>query len=163
MKTIGNEANMVKDVQQKLSIVVDLSNILYQGNGSKAKMANFRLVRQALDKEYPSASIFYLADANTRHKIDERAAYDDLCNDGTIIQTPAGEQADHYLLAYAARILNCVVISCDRFKDHHIADDLSRRIVPVVIIGDQVIFSRKLTEFVAPAHGSPIITRTINM
>lgn len=136
---------------------MDLTNILHQGNGKKAKLTNFRLLKEALFKEYPESDVYYLADASTRHKIDDRTGYDRLCDSGCIIQTPAGEQADHYIITYASRIKNSIVISCDRFKDYSISDKLSLRIVPVVIIGDQVIFSKKITEFLIQIHASPLI------
>ncbi len=119
----------------QLSIVVDVANIMFQGKGNKAKIANFHLVQRALEVECPGASIFYIADASTRYKVDDRDAFEALCEAGVILQTPAGEQADHYMLSYAERIADCIVVSCDRFKVHAVPNDsMNHRNVNAMII-----------------------------
>nr|MDO8111553.1 hypothetical protein [Candidatus Sigynarchaeota archaeon] len=125
-------------------IVVDTLNILFQNSGRKARVQNFTIIKQAIARKFPGATIYFLADASTRHKIDDVKAYEALCANGDIIQTPAGEPADYYLITYASSKPECLIISCDAFRDHDISASLRRRVIPAVIIGTDVIFSPKL-------------------
>jgi hypothetical protein len=155
MKQITGIETVVDRMNRQPSIVVDVANIMFQGKGKRAKLANFLLVRCALEAECPGASIFYLADASTRYKVDDKDAFEELCEAGVILQTPAGEQADHYLLSYAERIPDCIVVSCDRFKEYELTEDMRGRIVPALIIGTQVIFSHKFTDIITTNRVSP--------
>ncbi len=128
-------------------VVVDISNILYPNEDGQAKLKNFHLVKEALKKRVPTASIISLADANTRHRVDAKAEYERLIKEGQIVQTPAGEQADHYILKFASTKDRCVVISCDRYQEYHVPEDLRQRVVPVLIVAGEVIFSPKLDKF----------------
>jgi hypothetical protein len=127
-----------------ITVIVDTLNILYQSASGKPRVQTFQLVKQAITARLPGATIFFLADASTRHKIDDKDTYEKICKTEGIIQTPAGEQADDYLIAYAEKKPFCLIISCDRFRDHTIGEGLFRRIIPAVIIGEDVIFSKKL-------------------
>lgn len=149
-------------MSSKITIIVDTSNILFQNASGKAKVNNYYLLKQALEKEFPGALIYYLTDASTRYKVDDKEAYERICATGEIIQTPAGETADHYLLLFARETPNCVIISCDRFKDHAISKGLLNRVIPVVIIGTKVIFSKKLELFIKGIKDNLVVAQQPN-
>jgi len=137
----------VNSLEKTPTIIVDTSNILFQNTSRIARVNNYYLLKQALEKKLPDAVIYYLTDASTRYKVDDKKAFERICAAGEIIQTPAGEPADHYLLTFAEMTPDCLIISCDRFKDHKIIKDLSDRVIPAIIIGSKVIFSIRLDAF----------------
>jgi hypothetical protein len=140
-------------------IVVDLLNIMYLNTPGKARVSTFHLLKDALSRKFPGRPIYYLADASARHKVDDKNAYDLICAKEGIVQTPAGEQADDYLLAYARSKPGCLIISCDRFRDHGVSSELQHRIIPVVIIGDEVLFSPKLDAAIIGSGTRPPLAR----
>ena len=87
-----------------------------------------------------------IADPSAPYSIDQEEKYRLLINEGDVIQVGSGEEADYYMIAYARNKPYCFIITNDGFKDHKIHDNLKKRVIPVCIINDEVIFSKKLNE-----------------
>jgi hypothetical protein len=132
------------------TFVVDLPNVLYANRvGRKAKLINFLRLKEALANQFPGAQTIFVAEAKTRYIVDDKKQYDACVKNGEIIQIPPTEKADYYVLEYAKKKANCLVISCDQFKDYQIPDDLRRRVIPFVIMGEDVILSPKLRDCIS--------------
>lgn len=86
---------------------------------------------------------FVVADAALRHQIDNPAAYEQLVEDGTIRQAPAGTDADYFILSFA-RELDAHVVSNDRFKDRINAfPEVRERVIRYMIVNREVVFERR--------------------
>ena len=51
------------------------------------------------------------------------------------------------MLEYAKNHLNCFIISNDAFREYDISEELKNRIIPVSIIYNEVIFSKKFVDY----------------
>ncbi|MHA1310456.1 MAG: NYN domain-containing protein [Candidatus Helarchaeota archaeon] len=114
-------------------IIVDLSNVLFlinKNRNDKLKIKILEIIDNSLKSEnyYP----YYIADASLRHKVDDKMYYENLVNEGTIIQAPAGRAADIFILKCAKK-LDCYFLSNDLFRDY-VAD-----------FGDKWISKRRIT------------------
>ena len=78
-----------------------------------------------------------------RHRIDEREMYERLINESEIHQSPAGTDADYFILSFA-REMDARVLSNDRFRDR--ADQFPRerdRIIRYMIVKGEVVLERR--------------------
>ncbi|MEE9594334.1 MAG: hypothetical protein V3V92_02945, partial [Candidatus Hydrothermarchaeales archaeon] len=104
----------MKETGFKLA-VVDAANVAHSSPDRTPRLKNILDMKRALEvKGY--SEIRFFADAKLRHDIDEKSAYEDLVRTGLILQTPAGRQADEFLLQYANE-KNGVVVSNDAFDE----------------------------------------------
>ncbi len=129
-----------------IDCVLDFSNIVHENQTYKsAKLKNYEKVKSELKTIIPNANIISIADARTRHIIDDKHKFENLIIEDNIIQAPLGEKADYYILEYAKRHPNALVISNDGFREYQIKNGL--KIIPFKIINNDVIFSSKLEEY----------------
>ena len=122
-------------------VIVDASNVAYATEGSEARLTNIELVQQKLREE--GFEPILVADAALRHQIDERKMYERLINAGAIHQSPAGTDADYFILSFA-REMDARVLSNDRFRDR--ADQFPRerdRIIRYMIVKGEVVLERR--------------------
>ena len=141
---------MTKD----LIVAVDVANVLFSNAASKARVKNFYLLHDAIKKRLPLAKIIAIVDASIRYKVDDKDVYEQLIIKENIIQAPAGEPADYYLIQYALIRRNCIIITQDQFKEYEINAELRKRLIPVVFIDDEVFFSKKLDNFLQSSKSS---------
>lgn len=121
--------------------LIDGSNVAHATEGAGARLANILLVRDKLVEQGFEPII--VADAALRHQIDEPASYEELVDDGTIHQAPAGTDADYFLLSFA-RDLGASLVSNDRFRDRSKEfAPVRRRIIRYMILADQVVLERR--------------------
>ncbi|MFX0102219.1 MAG: hypothetical protein ACFFCS_21820 [Candidatus Hodarchaeota archaeon] len=131
-----------------LVIVVDLVNVMMTNKtGKKGKLSYYQLMKEKLDELFLGNEIYYIADASGRHRVDDKDEFERLCQQDWIIQTPAGEDGDYYMLQFAQNKANCIVISRDQFKNYNLDDRMKQRVIPFSIIGEEVIFSKKMNKF----------------
>lgn len=101
-----------------LLFVIDGANVALSKKNSNKKglLKSLRI----LEKKLNSFSIRYkiLCDRSLQYMIDEKSKYRALVDMGKIIETPAGTQADNFILNYAKEN-DAFVISNDRFKDFY--------------------------------------------
>lgn len=114
----------------------------------KPRLRNYNLVKKSLLTIKPKVKIFGIADSTAYRAIDQKDEFELLRNNGEIVQVTSGEEADYYLIKYAENKKNCLIITNDRFNNHNISNNLKNRIIPVVIIDDEVIFSEKLSRII---------------
>ncbi len=82
-------------------IIVDLANILYQdkNENQELKVENIIKVHRAVFSMGYTPTM--IADASTKHKMDDKSLYEGLIEDGIVVQSPAGTKADEYVLEVA--------------------------------------------------------------
>jgi hypothetical protein len=121
--------------------IIDGSNVAHSTEGDHARLNNIRLVSEKLVEEGYEPVV--VVDAALRHQIDDKAAFEQMVEDGRIRQAPAGTDADYFILSFA-RELDAVVVSNDRFKDRLDAFPEARdRVVRFMIVNDEVVFERR--------------------
>ncbi len=142
---IGEEKKKKRDT---IDIVMDFSNIVHENQTYYiAKLSNYEFVKSEIIRIIPRANLIPIADARTRHKIDEKSKFENKIVKNEIIQAPAGEKADYYILKYAKRHYSSLVISNDLFRGYPNKNGLEKRIIPYKIINNDVIFSEKLNRY----------------
>jgi hypothetical protein len=58
-----------------------------------------------------------IADASMRHHMDDKKLYDQLIDDGTLLQSPAGTKADDYILEIA-KTENSSFLTNDLYREY---------------------------------------------
>jgi hypothetical protein len=129
------------------TVLVDLSNVVFYQGLKTGRMDYYCQMRQLLEECLPSSAIYFVSDAKTRHHVDDKAMFEAACNRGEIVQTPAGEAADYYIIEYARAKGNCIIISRDGYKDNPYSKAIAGILVPFTIIGDIIILSPKIASF----------------
>lgn len=126
-----------------IEFVLDVSNIVHENHTHNlARLVNYRKLKSEL-KKY-KVNIIPIADARTRHYIDEKHEFERLIKIDNIIQAPSGEKADYYILEYARRHPKALIISNDRFREYKYGPEIRNRFIPYKIIKFEVYFSPKL-------------------
>jgi len=135
--------------KKKLICILDFSNIAHENYDYKtAKINNYVLVKNEIKSIFPDAEIIPIADARTRHVIDNIYKYEGLRKRDRIIQAPAGETADYYIISFAEKSDNSLIFSNDLFRDYKLKNELKKKLIHYKIIEGIVIFSSKLKKFV---------------
>jgi hypothetical protein len=118
-------------------VLVDGSNVAHATEGGEAKLENILLVMAKLREERFEPRI--VADAALRHQIDDKKAYEQLIEDGTVHQAPAGTDADYFILSFA-REMDARILTNDRFRDR--AQEFAKerdRIIRYMIVDGAVV------------------------
>ena len=133
---------------EDLIFLIDLLNIaLINRDRNKAKIENFELVKNILQDKYIGCKVIGIADPSAPYKINNKSIYENYVRKGIISQVGPGEKADYYVIRYAKNHPNCLIISNDAFREYDIRKELKNRIIPVTIINNEVIFSKKLVDY----------------
>jgi hypothetical protein len=104
------------DTSNKL-MIVDITNILNldKDQNHELKFKNILKVHRAVfSLGYEPVMI---ADASMRYHVDDKNLYEELINNGKIIQSPAGIKADEYILE-VAKSENCKFLTNDKFEEY---------------------------------------------
>ena len=121
--------------------IIDGSNVAHSTEGDHARLGNIRIVAAKLEEEGYEPVV--VVDAALRHQIDDSDSFEEMVENGTIRQAPAGTDADYFILSFA-RELDAVVVSNDRFKDRIEAFPEAReRVIRYMIVNDEVVFERR--------------------
>jgi hypothetical protein len=121
--------------------IIDGSNVAHSTEGDAAHLANIMLVREKMEEEGYEPIV--VVDAALRHQVDDRREYEEMVEDGTLRQTPAGTDADYFILSFA-RELDAVVVSNDRFRDREKAFPEARdRVIRFMIVAGEVVLERR--------------------
>lgn len=125
---------------QKVAIV-DGSNVAHSTEGESARLENITLVCDRLREDGFEPVV--VADAALRHQIDQPRDYEELVENGTIKQAPAGTDADYFILSFA-RELDAAVVSNDRYRDRMDAFPEARdRVIRFMIVNGEVVFEKR--------------------
>jgi len=136
------------DNYEELIFLIDLLNIaLINRDRNKAKIENFELVKNILQDKYTRCKIIGIADPSAPYKINNKSIYENYIQKGIISQVGPGEKADYYIIQYAKNHPYCLIISNDAFREYDISEELKNRIIPVTIINNEAIFSKKLVDY----------------
>lgn len=102
-----------------ITFIIDGSNVAHAGAGRGAAFRNIEAVIDQLQFEYAGSAVKTVVDASLRHALSSRAEADRLehaIRSGAVIQAPADEDADHFILELARRLGGCVV-TLDLYRD----------------------------------------------
>jgi hypothetical protein len=121
--------------------IIDGSNVAHSTEGDAAHLANILLVREKMEEEGYEPIV--VVDAALRHQVDNRREYEEMVEEGTLRQAPAGTDADYFILSFA-RELDAVVVSNDRFRDREKAFPEARdRVIRFMIVAGEVVLERR--------------------
>jgi hypothetical protein len=121
--------------------IVDGSNVAHATEKGEARLENIRLICAKLKEEGLDPVV--VVDAALRHQIDDDAGYEELVENGTIKQAPAGTDADYFILSFA-RELDAAVVSNDRFRDLvHSFPESHERAIRFMIVNGEVVLERR--------------------
>ena len=124
--------------------LIDFLNVAYHKKiNGKASLKNFHVVRKKIRALSPKTKVLGIADPSAPYSIDERKGYKQLVDKGIVIQVGPGEEADYYMIKFAENKKNCYIFTNDAFRDYEVSEELKNRIIPICIIEDDVIFSKK--------------------
>lgn len=115
---LEEKAPRKKDSKKKSNrLYVDITNILYDlANGSDLRVKDIMPLYEMLKLRGYDPK--FIADASTRHKVDDQHKFDAL-NDKEIIKlAPGGRAADIFILKMA-RKFSCKFLSNDMFRDYY--------------------------------------------
>jgi hypothetical protein len=124
-------------------IVVDGANVAWseQTKDGKPKVSNIVIMRRALEEEGFDPII--IIDASLRHDVDDANQLEGLIDGQHVRQSPAGTEADYFLLMTADQ-QNSMVVSNDTFESYR--DDypwIWERRMPYMIVEGKVQLHRK--------------------
>jgi hypothetical protein len=123
------------------TVIVDGSNVAHSTEGEKPLLENLLAVRDKLNEEGFDPVI--VADASLRHRIDDPTRYERMIEAGEVRQTPAGTDADYFILSFA-RELNATIVSNDRFRDRLAQfPEAQERIIRYMIVNREVVLERR--------------------
>ena len=113
------DINLIDHDTNNQNYVVDGANVAFETKtiDNKAKLSNILLLINKL-KSLGIRNYRILCDKALQDKIDEDEDYMNLVNKNEIIETPAGSQADTFIMQYA-RDKDAYIISNDQFKDFY--------------------------------------------
>ena len=100
-------------------LVIDGANVAFTRKTThyQGKLSNLTILRKKL-QILGVRKFKILCDRSLYHKIDEPLEYRKMVQNGEIIETPAGTEADFFILNFAKE-KGGFVISNDRFRDHY--------------------------------------------
>jgi hypothetical protein len=119
-------------------ILVDGANVAWaeQTKDDKPKVSNIVAMRQTLEKEGYDPII--IIDASLRHDIDDPNQLESLIDNQHVRQSPAGSEADFFVLETAQQ-QNARVVSNDTFEKYRDNYDwIWERRIPFMIVEGQV-------------------------
>ena len=121
------------------TFILDGSNLAWLGPGDGAALAPIDAIADTLRAEWPGCKVITLCDASLRHRLDEqdRAEHGRRTKAGTLVEAPADEDADAYILA-AARQLDACVVTRDLYRDRR-AERAGVPMLRPALIGGAVI------------------------
>ena len=132
---------MAEQEAEKRLVIVDGSNVAHSSERDRAVLDNIRVVCEKLVEEGYVPIV--VVDAALRHQIDHREKYEEMVENGTIHQAPAGTDADYFILSFA-RELEASVVSNDRFRDREKAfPEIKDRVIRYMIVNGEVVFERR--------------------
>ncbi|MEM0140043.1 MAG: hypothetical protein QXZ44_05480 [Ferroplasma sp.] len=98
------------------TIVVDGSNVAQYGGQKPASFMHIKKMLETL-KEDGASKIIIICDANLRHIIDDKDAFNEMLATNEIIMSPAGIKADKFIIDYARRN-NALIVTDDKFREY---------------------------------------------
>lgn len=138
--TMRNDSNKGEPGERR-TVIVDGSNVAFASEGEVGVLDNIQLITSKLRDE--GFEPIVLVDAALRHKIDDPVHFEQMVDDGSIRQAPAGTDADYFILSFAKE-LDADIVSNDRFRDSSDAFREEReRTIRFMIVNGEVVLERR--------------------
>jgi hypothetical protein len=131
----------------EVKFVIDGANVALaiKTEDNKAKLSNIQMIASKLES-LKIDNYVILCDKALRHTIDDKEEYMQYVNNNEIIETPAGTQADIFILQYA-RNKDAFIISNDRYQDYYDTYGetwIKEKRISFTIVGDEIYFDKEL-------------------
>ncbi len=101
------------------AIVVDASNVAWKGGsaqrGESPRLSNLTRMITTL-RETGYSRVVAICNASLRHQIDDKSGLDELIRDKTVLEAPAGADADYFIVRRALS-LRAHIVSRDSYGD----------------------------------------------
>jgi hypothetical protein len=149
----ATDASRTRPSSGRPKILVDAANVAWTNRNGPHDRASFENLQQVCERlRQLGYDPIFIADASLRHDIDKPHELNRLEQDGTIMQSPAGTQADYFLLATARRE-HRQILSNDAFRDRQQEfPEAWQERVPFMIIDGQVVIDRERLR--GPGHSA---------
>lgn len=100
------------------TFILDGSNLAWLGPGDGPALAPVDAIADTLRAQWPGCKVITVCDASLRHRLDarDRAEHQRRTKAGELVEAPADEDADAYILAAARQLEGCVVTR-DLYRD----------------------------------------------
>ncbi|MFX1452610.1 MAG: HTH domain-containing protein [Promethearchaeota archaeon] len=149
--------------------ILDASNIALNNSRlenfskyNKKRMGIFRnikIIEERVLKTNPKAKIYIICDANLPYCLLDRCIFEKYRKLKKLYITPAKTPADFFILKFAQRNSNSVIISNDTYKEFNGSfEEVKKRRIPFMIIDGDVIFYENLEIFLT-RNNEPKVTK----
>jgi hypothetical protein len=104
-------------VSKPIDVIIDGSNVAYDNvpKGEPPRYRNIWLALEYYAKNHLNVRV--IVDPSLRHEIDDVDVFQEALDQKLITQSPAGIQADEYILRLAVTHPNAKIVSNDTFED----------------------------------------------
>ncbi len=153
--TVSQSDHTTSVIKEPTIAIIDGSNVAYQGQKGP-RLRHLMAVVDEVRRYYPQLVV--IADANLRHKIDDKQNYEALQVEGIICQAPAGIRADSTIIETVNKLMRkgqkVVVISNDLGIGRCLPDETMRISIFSVDIGADT--EVMLFPIVDPSQSEPV-------
>jgi hypothetical protein len=139
MKDLNVEAGRLQLSQDV--IVVDASNVAWNGGsgqrGDTPRLSNLtRMIALLREAGY---QVVVICGAALRHQIDDRGALEELIRDKTVLEAPAGADADYFIVKRGMS-LRARIVSRDTYSDQpaDVQDYIRAALIKYMIYDDSI-------------------------
>ncbi len=139
------------------TFILDGSNLAWLGPGEGASLAPVDAIADALRAEWPGCKVIALCDASLRHRLSpaDKAEHERRTKAGELVEAPADEDADAYILESARRLGGCVVTR-DLYRDRREARAGVPMLRPALIGGAVILGDPKVFPTADSDRGEPL-------
>lgn len=111
------QTNVEKLAEYPVDVIIDGNNVAYD-NVPKGKAPHYENLELAL-KHFAEKdlNVRIIVDASLRHEIDDKKVFNEALNKKLITQSPAGVQADEYILKLALAHPKSRIVSNDNYEN----------------------------------------------
>lgn len=139
------------------TFILDGSNLAWLGPGDGPALAPVDAIADTLRAEWPGCKVITVCDASLRHRLDppDKAEHQRRTAAGTLVEAPADEDADAYILDAARRLEGCVVTR-DLYRDRRAARAGIPMLRPALIGGAVILGDPKVFPSADSDRGEPL-------
>ncbi len=120
---LGLQSNIGRPTENAIDIIIDGNNVAFDNvpKGQPPRFRNLELSLMYYVKK--NLHVRVVVDASLRHEIDDKKVFNQALDQKFITQSPAGVQADEYILKLALVHPQSKIVSNDNFENWRNRDD----------------------------------------
>lgn len=125
-----------------MKVIVDAANVAHYKKNDKSEPMLNNILEAVKTLEKKENSFAIIADASLRYDIDNKEDYEKLIDDEIIEEVPAGNDADHFILAVAEEE-NAKILSNDKYRDFRDEfQNINSMRMPFTFDGDRLVIGK---------------------